>query len=525
MMRAALALGLLVLLVVGPRLGGDETEPLAVDGSTTEVSLAQALATGPFDRPTVYSASTPPSGVTQALLAGAAESGRRVEVIVPGALPALTVSRLGPLVARRRASLYVTVRGTAGARIPLVVDDASGATDTVTVEVGPSGVTTNAIAVEPTRAGANEWTVHAGGASVVAQGWARPEAPLRILMLSGPPTWEGRYLLRALEAAGSDVTVRQELGRERSITTRGAPATASASALEGYDVLVVLGPVAASSEASIERWVAERGGGLLLVGSIAGRRASAARTPSSAPVRADASRLRWSGPAELIPLPSSDLTVDAAALPVPRSGQRVTSAPTLTDGTDDVYTTVEWVGRGRIFTTGMETWPWAMEAGLGEAHRLYWESVTEWLGGGLRSDTHLVGPTVHVGTVWTGRVEGMMPATFELVGPDRKETLRPVRTSDGAHLVRFLPTEAGGYALGADLHFGAPVTTGHEGGSWVEAALEIGGAGGTVRVASAAGDRGGRPLGSPTPLPWIAFATLAALAGASWARRRIRGLP
>ncbi len=384
-----------------------------------------------------------------------------------------------------------------------MVDGASGTADTLSVRIGPSGIATVSVAIEPAVAGPGTWTVRAVGESVTTHAWVRPEAAVRVLLMTGAPGWESRYLARALEAAGASLSVHQALGRDQAVATSGATPPERMADLEAWDVVAVVGPLEAAPSALLRRWVTERGGGLLLVGSLS--------TATAGP----ASALRWSGPAEIMPLPAAELLPLLAVVPAmgtPVAWSSTDPAATSATAAGAVYASAEWVGRGRIFTSGIETWPWVMEAGLADEHRRYWESVVEWLAGGLTAHLSLSGGVGRPGVAWMGRLEG--------------DTLPSRR-------VRLVPTRTGGHPLGpvpplstglGEANLGIVVVDGSERGSWTEAALEIGGAGGLVRTAasvSSAPLRG--PLFRPATRRWLLFLTLATLAVAAWATRRIEG--
>ena len=530
--RGSLAAGLIILLLMGPRDRDVVDAPVLVGSDTPVTLLADALASS-ASSDIVYADSLPPSRGTSALMAGAAFAGSRITLLGPGTVPALSATPPTAPVAGRRSSLTVTIRGTPGAVVPVVVDDPTGAADTVSVLIGPPGVTTVSISVTPTRAGASEWAVHARGESAVVRAWTRPERTVRILVLSGPPSWESRYLTRALETAGLVVSVRQELGRAKAVATRGAASPTSLSDLDAFDVVAVLGPVRLPEDL-METWVRERGGGLLLVGPVP--RSGTLRSWSAFTTREsrDAGTIRWSGPSEIVPLPAADLTVRVSTLPPPHAGVPVAWSGSDPVEPDAIYATAGWLGRGRLYASGITTWPWAMEAGLGAEYAEHWQSVVEWLAGGLRDGLTVAGGVGQRHVAWTGRLEGDARSSFRLMRPagsgsdtaSASETLRPVRTPEGDDYVRFVPLAPGNHALDPDLEIGAVVTIADDRLSWVSAALEIGGAGGALR-SLAGGDEppSGTPLGDSSRRPWLTFLLLSALAVLGWATRRWEGLP
>jgi hypothetical protein len=504
--RGALGIGLAASIILGS--GRDEPlEEVRLDPDVSALDLAGVL----VDQPGAalnYSGSHPPTREIVALLERSAERGSAVSISVPGSLPRLEVHSPVDPIAQRRASLEVTVRGEAGEAVPVVVADATGAADTFNVQVGPSGTRTASVAVEPTRGGPAEWTVEASGQSITTRAWTRRERTLRVLMISGPPSWESRYLARALEASGAAVSVRQSLGREMTVTTDAAAAGDPADALDEYDVIALVGPVSDSviardAETTIGRWVTERGGGLLMVGTGTAHGALGAWSASRRIGPIDAGTIQWGGPAEILKLPEADLEVEPYSFAAAHPGVRVAWSSDANGSTDRTHATAGWMGRGRVFSSGLDTWPWAMEAGLVQEHVDWWESVVEWLAGGLRSDTQLVGPDGAPGLLWRG----------------------DMRSADGGAPtpVHFVPVSAGGRSLSPDDEHGAVVVPPDDRPSWVSAALMLGGSGGAIQAASAGSDLTAGDLPGSSGPPWFPFLALALLATTAWTGRRLAG--
>ena len=543
--RIALGIGLVVLLALGVPRGPEPGEPALVDAATTADELAAILVqdTAPI---LTYADSSPPTRAVTALLASAADGGAEVALAVPGDAGPLRVVPPDRAVAGRRAALGVHLRGEAGDEVSVTIRGQTGAADTVVVPIGPDGRGSASVAVEPSLPGAAFWTVRARGAEATAHAWVRPEAPVRALVWSGPPGWESRWLIRALEATGLQISVRQDLGRDLAVTTEGARAPRSLDDLAAYAVLVLVDAAADSADALAHRWVAERGGGLLLVGTSAAAPALARWAPRGQAVDVAADGLDWRGPAEIVPLPAADIV--ARGVPLPGSGTVVAAVGTAADSRSDaasgtdlgpspVFARAAYLGRGRIYASGLESWPWAMEAGLGAEHAAYWESVVEWLAGGLADDMLLAGEPGVPGTRWEGRIEGDIPAALTLrrpVAPAAEATpdeLLPTRGDGAASAwVAFVPVAEGAHAFvsfDADsTSLGTVAAPSTERLSWTAAAAAIGAAGGRIvsgddaRRASAA-----RPARLARTLPWIAFLLLAALAVAAWTARRVRGRP
>jgi len=523
--RMVSGLGLVVLMAfgLGSRPGADG--PVLITSETPVTSLAEVFAgeaesSGP---PTIiYADTAPPTRHQAALLGGGGRRGAQVTLITPGEQPTLSVLAPHAPVAMRRASITVTVRGDAGASIPLVVRHPAGTADTFAIALGATGTVTTAIGVEPTRAGANRWTVHAGTATAVVHAWVRPDSPVRVLVLSGPPTWESRYLIRALESSGAVVSVTQSLGRAKEVATEGVTAPSTLDEYDAYDVVAVIGDAEGVPGDVLSRWVDERGGGLLVAGaslshpsfrawSLAAIEAPAANTAeapvmipamTSAPIEAEA--IQWSGPVELVPLPNAPIASKARWLPQSNPGVPIAWAGGSAAAPDRVYAAAGWFGRGRIVSSGLETWPWAMEGGLVEEHSRHWESVVEWLAGGLRDEPTLAASVGAPYLAWNGKLQG----------------------SDVAQThIHFVPVGPGEHVLRDDPRLGAIIAGGGERLSWTQAALDIGGEGATVLPRSE-GDQGqsGRRLPTSPWMGWAAFLLLAASQLVAWTARRIEGL-
>jgi hypothetical protein len=546
--RAIAGLGLMAILATHWLSDSDPGAPVRVTAATPTPELIRALSRTE-ERGVVYADTVPPTREVATLLAGVAARDAEATLIVPGRIPTLSVTPPVAPVAGRRSALVVTLRAEPGSDVPVVVDGGSGSADTASVRIGPAGSATVAIAIEPTRAGPGAWTVYAGsaggGAHVTARAWVKPASPVRVLVLTGPPGWESKYLIRALEAAGVRVSVHQALGRGQVVATPGVVMPETMDDLAAWDVVALVGPGAAVPAGALRRWIVERGGGLLMVGPVTsdGELTPWAPRSSAAPLPAPA--IRWTGPAEIVPLPAAELFPRVGA--VPTTGQPVAWGGE-TDST--VFATADWVGRGRVFATGIESWPWAMEAGLEEGHRQFWESVVEWLADGLTSDLALEGGVGPPGVVWTGRLAGTIPRSLDIRRPsgtgamaatnpavgtpdNRTEPLAlyswtgPSRSGRSRH-VRFVPVATGGHTLGTgpggpDL--GVVIVDRADRGSWTEAALQVGRAGGVVRIATEAStSTTTAPLERPIVLRWLAFLVLGALVASAWAARRLAGL-
>jgi hypothetical protein len=433
--------------------------------------------------------------------------------------------------------LTITVRGEPDEKLPLEISGDEGQNDTLTVAVGPSGVSTVQVAVEPGRPGLHRWTVRTPSTEDAAHAtaWVRPQSRLRVLVLTGPPSWEARYLVRALESSGGEVVVRQELGRDLAVTSDGTGAPQALSDLESFDVVVAVGAQPPSRSVLLDRWMAQQGGGLLTI------------DPGDEEALTFAtSELAWSGPAELIPLPDAD--IDVRGVPVTTGAHVVGGAVAARQGTPDSFVMATTVGRGRALLSRLETWPWVLRGGVPDAHASYWTSVVEWLAGGLTDEVLLRGPRAQPLTAWVGELEGAVPSTVsvgqdsdvvELATAVEVATVAPGATTDtddaagggsgvGVGSVRFVPVRVGAHPVFVDdaAPFDALVV--HPGDDrlrWVEAALEVGGSGATILAADARVAPVGLPVGGSDRRTRAQFLLLAGLMAAGWSARRIRGLP
>lgn len=531
LLRSTLAVALGLLWLVGPLASPNTSIALGVDASTTPSDLAKALVqSAETDTRIVYADSVPPSAAVSALLAGEASRAvdfslagpapgpARVTLTVPGSAPRLQLTAPTHLIAERRAALDLVVRGAPSSEAVVVLSEGSGLEDTIHVAFDPSGTARTSIGIEPHRAGAATWTARMDGSAATAWAWVRSATAVRALVLTGPPGNESRQLIRSLEGAGIDVTVRQDLGRALTVESAGASLPTDLADLESFDVVVVIEPLAAPMDLLLT-WVVERGGGLLRL--------------VSATVDAESiSRIEWTGPAELLPLPAADVQTRAQRVTPPPGGIGLPVAQGESDDEDrPVYARADWLGRGRVYTSGLQSWPWVMEVGAVAAHRSHWESIVEWLAGGLVADATLRDTPAITGLAWSGRIDGPAPASLAL---SRPPTDRPAPPTDRELLTTptllALPVTAGAHTL-ADAEdptsaplFGFVAGPADASSGWDDAALRVGGAGGTVTVADGT-DSSARPVGERSDLRWLLFVLVGALAGAGWTTRRIAGLP
>lgn len=522
--RIGAALVLVALLVLGVRPEPTERARF-VDHRTTGEALAQAVTSGGTGTLT-YLDSIPPDRRTARLLAGAASAGREVALVVPGAPPRLAAYPPADPVAERRTSLLLRVRGAPDEAVRVVIEDGAGQRDSVEVVLGPTGMTATRVAVEPARTGLERWTLSTGRDSVTATAWIRPPEPLRVLVVGSAPSWEARYLVRALEARGVDVTVRQNVGRDLAVVSAGSAVEPTADGLSGFDVVVTSTSGGALGDSVLQQWVRDAGGGLLVL-----------EGGGALPVRSTG--LTWSGPAELLPLPALDMDVSGSPLAL-AAGE----VPVVTLGTDRVLVAAAVHGRGRRLRSGLTTWPWVLSGGVPDAHTAWWVSAVDWLAGGLTRDAMVTGAASQPLAAWHGRIDGRVPGALRVTAPDASvdsaaAVLNVEYSASDRGTLSFVPTAAGTYLLRdadpVEAGVGTPLDTaptldaalaldGTDRLDWGKAALEIGGSGGTIVSAADAPTSAGTAVGRSGGRPWLPFLLVAGLMGAGWTVRRTRGL-
>lgn len=493
--RAATVVGLLLLLYLGVRGDSSGGVDIRLTAGTAAGALAAELAAMTSGR-VVYTDSTAPSRAVTALMSAAPKMGRDVVLVLPERSTSISVRPPVAPVAQRRTALSISVHGEAGSEVRLTIDDDAGASDSVTVSIGPDGIGTAALGIEPARAGLNRWTARVAGSTTVARAaaWVRPAEPLDVLVDAATPDWETRYLVRALEAGGARVVVRQTVGADLVVTSSGTPARATLDEVEPFDVVV--STTTEGYEQFLRNWVSERGGGLLLL-----RRGGASRAVHGA------SDLRWTAPAEWLPLPARPIDVSAtpvASIAVPDGGHLV-PVGTLPDPTA-VVVYAATPGRGRLVVSGLDSWPWVLAGGASQAHADYWQSVVEWLAGGLRDDQLLVGAPTQPYEAWEGRLDR---------ADGRSSTLRMVPTGAGSTVLRLESGDTVGAAI---------AVPGDEALDWLTAAAIVGRSGGALVEAERAPTARGAPLGDGPRRDWPAFLLLGALMLSGWGTRRVTGL-
>ena len=545
--RALVAVGLLALLVFGLPGGPAPGEPLLLNSATPPDTVAAILARD--TAPTLSWVDTlPPGRKITALLSAAARGPGVVTLALPDRAGRIRVEAPDRPVAGRRAALRVSVRGEPATEVPVTVEGTGGRVDTVGIVTGPDGRGSVSLGVEANREGTASWTARSPYGAAVAHAWARPASPVRVLVWGGAPGSESRYLVRALEAAGVEVEVRQELGRGLAVTSPEVTVPRTLDDLGGYDVVAFIGAPPEAVGALALRWVRERGGGLLLAGGLASSSPLSRWAPSGTAVDGSAADIEWEGPAEIVPLPGAEIVTRARRLP--RFGGGPGGVPVARLDGDPIAHVVH-LGRGRLFSAAFESWPWVMRAGLTAEHRAFWESVVEWLAGGLRGETVLVAEPANVGARWDGRFEGQAPSEVLLSrdppGAAAVEALSILDREDGTARVALVPTRAGVHGLRSasgttpaeTVTFGVVAVDPAEGLTWTASAHSIGRGGGRIVSAdglgptagSPDGDRGEvPPVGSRAPgrrlgLSWLLLIALAGITVLGWTLRRIQGLP
>lgn len=411
------------------------------------------------------------------------------EVPLLGALPeGVTVEAEAPRAPRagRVAALPFVLRGAAGDTLRVRLLDAAGAVDSLEVSLDAGGRGRGAFRLRPSRPGWQEWRLTAvevgaveagvrrrgergteeaaGGSEVAVGALVREAAPLRVLVVSGPPTWESRFLLRALDEAGVEGRAVLPLGQGfHAGDLEGLPV--AGGGVPGVDAVVVL-PGAELDAVGLRalREFVEGGGGVAAVGRPDLWRAlGVERSPAPAAagsVRGDS--LAWNLPTELVPLPPAE--VRGATLPLgdPGTAARGILSESRAGGSGEdpapVLAAVRPLGRGRVLALGLvESWRWRMEGGRLEAHREFWRSALEWLAGDgddappvrFASGKGAVGIPRVVERFATG-IAGEDARPFRVVRPDGStEWLAPRRMEGAGGVLRavFLPDTAGLYRV------------------------------------------------------------------------------
>ncbi len=286
---------------------------------------------------------------------------------LPASAPQLELEAPAAPRTERATALRFAAAGLEGDSVRVRLSDETGGLDSVQVAVS-GGQMAGALRIRPARPGWQEWTIQAGGRRATTGAWVAPAVAPRVLIAAGPPNWESRWVTRALEGFGAELTVAQPLGRGLALDAERRELPTSTTALDEYDAVVVLDGAdpTPAQRAALDEYAA-RGGGVLLVGGGEG---------SGGEIAAD--RIRWSLPPELAPLPPASLRAAIAPLPDLPVSARVAAAED-----DRPLLALQPYGRGRIAHVAIsESWRWPMEAGASAEHREFWHSLVEWLSEG-----------------------------------------------------------------------------------------------------------------------------------------------
>jgi hypothetical protein len=474
------------------------------------------------------------------LLVALADQPQLLRVMPPGAPQAERVS-----------AVSFRVAGMPNDSVVVRLSDATGPLDSVRVATDESGAAAAAFRVRPVRAGWQDWVVEANGARQVSGAWVSAAAPIRVLVVAGPPTWESRFVVRALEETGIRVDLVQPLGRGLRVGDAAASIPAAPAELDRYDAVLLLDGAATSAQQlrALEQWVSVRGGGVLAVDEAAAATLGLGRAGPA--VEVDAEELHWSLPAELVPLPSAGLRSMArpqlSLEPGVVVGATASAGPALT---------LRPLGRGRAAALGLtETWRWRMEAGRVAEHREFWRSAVEWLAGGVRRDhwVQIATPVAPVGAAVEVEVRTLGPEAAADTRADRALPslllTRPAGEAErlpsrmdpkrpGVVRSAFVPATEGVYTLALE---GSSDTVGFRAvaaapgvapDAWARLALLAEASGGATVARDSLGaavrrwQQGGSGAApGPSRLPMLIFAVLVALACAEWAARRLSGRP
>jgi hypothetical protein len=441
----------------------------------------------------------------------------------------------------RAAAIPFRVRAPDTDSVLVRLSDAAGVLDSVRVAPGPDGAAAGAFRVRPPRAGWREWTVEAAGGGARTGAWVTPGAAPRVLVAAGAPSWESRFLVRALEESGAAVALSQPLGRGLAVRQGEGGVPADAAALARFDAVLVLegAEPGAAQRAALADYASRLGGGVLFVGGGgAGPLRVADGSGAAGEVAGD--RVRWTLPAELAALPAA--RVRSAAAPVGRPVPGAVAAASAPGGT---LLALRPAGRGRAAALGLtETWRWRMEAGRVAEHREFWRSLVDWLASAPRDSVTVdmpepvgaVGAAVEVRVYAPAAGAGPLPP-LTLARPDgRREALplAPDPRRPGTLRAGFVPDRPGVYSLTVG---GAQPVAGFRAqaraaapDAWARLALLAARSGGAALPQRAyAAELARREAALPRPgrqappWRWILLAAAALLAVAEWAARRLSG--
>ncbi|HEX2091252.1 MAG TPA: hypothetical protein VHG28_02575 [Longimicrobiaceae bacterium] len=453
-------------------------------------------------------------------------------------------------VAGRAAAIPFRVHTVSGDSLWVRLGDGAGALDSLRVAPGPGGVAEGAFRVRPPREGWREWTVEVGGRQARTGAWVAPGREPRVLVVAGPPSWEVKFTVRALEESGATVELSQPLGRGLAVRQGEGGVPAEVARLARFDAVLLLDGAepAAAQRSALADYVVRRGGGVLLAGGGGGPGALRVTAGGGVDAEVAGDRIRWTLPAEMAPLPPGGART--AAIPL---GRPVPGAWTAARSAEGTLLALRTAGRGRVAALGLgESWRWRMEAGRIAEHREFWRSLVDWLASAPR-DTLLVEVAEPVGIpgvpvevrvfTRTGSGEPRRFAPDERLpelslarpgGSPERLPLRPDPERPGVLRTVFVPAAPGVYSLatgGVPLAgFRADTAPGDAADPWARLALLAARSGGDAVPAEDFGSavrRREAALGSPErralPLHLLLLGLAAALAVTEWSVRRLRG--
>lgn len=535
LLRGILLLGLLALLFLPEAREASARSGVAWlrDGAELDSVLI-----GPAPRRVARSSLRAPGAGELDALAGVAARAP-LWVALPRAERALAVAAPAAPVAERAAAIPFRLRGAPGDTVRLRLSDATGALDSARIVLDRAGAASGALRVRPARAGWHEWTMEAGGETARTGARIAPGAAPRVLVVAGPPGWESKFVVRALEESGARVRLVQPLGRGLEVGDEDL--ATDPGALDGFDAVLLLdgATVGPAQWNALESYAARLGGGVLRVGggeSPLGVVAGAGRTAST-----PAGALRWNLPPELSPLPAAELRASVRSL-----GRALPGSTVAATAPAGAVLALRPLGRGRAAALGLpETWRWRMEAGRTGEHREFWRSLVDWLSGGadpspaIRPEEAFGAPGVPTFVRVTG---GSADSTLTVQGPGGEPELLPLRpdpVNPETRLAHFVPPDSGLYTFafpGAEpsAALRVRVSGGADSDAWARLALLADASGGgavpadslRARVGDGAEDRSSAS-GEWPRREWLRlelwFALLVAIAAAEWGIRRLNG--
>jgi hypothetical protein len=447
--------------------------------------------------------------------------------------------------AGRAAAVAFRVRGPAGERVRVRLDEAGATVDTLSLDVGRDGEAEGAFRVRPAAPGWREWSVRAtwsrGDPTVATTGaWVDSAGALRVLVRAGLPDWESKFVTRALEESGATVDESLSLGRGLAVAQGGGSAI-TPERLARTDAVVVLdgAPLSPGEAAALAEW-ASRGGGVLLAGDRASVPGFGLVRPSEPVATVDGSTLSWSAPAEIAPLPPD--RVSAAAQPL---GTALPGTSMAANAPGGGVLALRPLGQGRAAALALtETWRWRMEAGRVAEHREFWRALVDWLSSSRPRPLAISVPepsgvpgTRRDVRVYDSRSQAGAPVPPVVVTRPggASDTLRLAgdASSPGLYRASFVPASPGVYTLGfagqpPSAAFHAISPAGAPADAWARVALLAARSGGRALPADSLSSAVARIAGPgaripPAPSAALVFALLLAAASAEWAIRRFTG--